>query len=83
MVRLHHYGKNWGGRSLGHWLEIVAGRWRIDFYWEPENDWRFYTSRGALTCGPLTVIAQNWRKQKARLWSHSPLQPESNEEQGK
>jgi hypothetical protein len=65
-AKLHKYGRNWGSRNLGYWLEIVLGSRRVDFYWEPMNGWRrFHVQRWALLIGPLTIIAQNWRKHRA------------------
>lgn len=59
-AKLRRYGRDWGNRSLGQWLEIVVGRYRLDLYWEPANGWRtLHAQRWALVAGPLTVIAQH------------------------
>jgi hypothetical protein len=66
-IKLYRRGLNWGGRIMGGWLEIIAGPYRLDLYWEPVNNWhKPFHARWAISVGRFTAIAQNWRNRDAR-----------------
>lgn len=62
-IKLYRRGRGWGGGRLGDWLEVIAGPYRLDFYWEPLNNWhKPIFRRWAFSLGVFTVTANNWRK---------------------